>query len=190
VQAGGLTIVHEGLLEYELVDLQGGGDDRRAHALALTLLRCTGIISQGPMATRPLPAGPPTEVEGPQMLGAQRLRYAVQVRPADPYALVDEAFLPLLPVEPARIRGMADASPTPGDRGQALEVAGDVEVSALRRVAGELELRVWNPGDDATVVELPGRRGWLVDLRGRPLEPFEGRFELGPWRIATVRLAD
>ena len=62
--AGGLTVAHEGLLEYELVDL----DDTAATAgaLALTLLRCTGMLSQGPMATRPLPAGPLTAMEGPQ----------------------------------------------------------------------------------------------------------------------------
>ena len=61
VQAGGLTVVHEGLLEYELVDIDGDaatGDGRSCVGLALTLLRCTGLLSQGPMATRPLPAGP------------------------------------------------------------------------------------------------------------------------------------
>ncbi|HYF47737.1 MAG TPA: hypothetical protein VD926_16090, partial [Acidimicrobiales bacterium] len=36
VQAGGVTVAHEGLLEYELVDVTDG----RAGALALTLLRC------------------------------------------------------------------------------------------------------------------------------------------------------
>src|SRR5690606_10631848 len=54
VQAGEVTLVHDGLLEYELVDLDGDG---AAHALALTLARCTGMLSQGPMAYRPLPAG-------------------------------------------------------------------------------------------------------------------------------------
>jgi hypothetical protein len=65
------------------------------------------------------------------------------------------------------------------------------EVSALRRApGGALEMRVFNPSPTSAVVEVEGRRGWLVDLRGRPLEPFEGRFELGPWRIATARLAE
>jgi hypothetical protein len=39
-------------------------------------------------------------------------------------------------------------------------------------------------------VVVAGRRGWLVDLRGRPLAPFEERFPLGPWAIATAALAD
>jgi hypothetical protein len=38
------------------------------------------------------------------------------------------------------------------------------------------------------VVSIDGRSGWLVDLRGRALEPFAGSFELGPWRIATAVL--
>jgi hypothetical protein len=33
-----------------------------------------------------------------------------------------------------------------------------------------------------------GRSGWLVDLRGRPVAPFEGSFALRPHGIATARL--
>ena len=71
--------------------------------------------------------------------------------------------------------------------GQALDVDG-AAVSSLRHVAGRIELRVFNPSDDITTVTLDGRSGWLVDLRGRALEPFTGTFELGPWRIATAVL--
>ena len=91
VRAGGLTVAHEGLLEYELVDIADG----RSHLLALTLLRCTGMLSQGPMTTRPLPAGPENPLEGPQLQGRQTVRYAVRIGDGDPYALVDDAFLPL-----------------------------------------------------------------------------------------------
>jgi alpha-mannosidase len=177
VQAGGLTVVHEGLLEYELVDVHDG----QAHALALTLARCTGLLSQGPMATRPMPAGPMTRMEGSQMQTPIEVRYAVQVGDADPYALVDDAFLPL---RTTTARG--------GDRpssGQALAVSG-AQVSSLRRVAGRLELRVFNPSDQATSVNVDGRDGWLIDLRGRPIAAFSGAFDLAPWRIATVRLSD
>ena len=174
VAAGGLTVVHEGLLEYELVD-----DGR---SLALTLLRANGWLSRGPMPSRPEPAGPVNPLEGPQLQGRLELRYAVQVGDADPYALVDDAFLPLAVVTAA---GGGDRP----DEGQELSVEG-AEVSALRRAPGGLELRVFNPTDAATTVRIAGRRGWLVDLRGRPLEPFEGGFELSPWRIATLRLED
>jgi hypothetical protein len=61
-------------------------------------------------------------------------------------------------------------------------------VSALHRVGGVLEARVYNPRPEPTVVSFPGRSGWLVDLRGYPRRRFEGSFELRPFGIATARL--
>ncbi|MBW3614476.1 MAG: alpha-mannosidase [Actinobacteria bacterium] len=173
VSAGGLTVVHEGLLEYELVD--------EGHALALTLLRSTGWLSRGPMPTRPEPAGPELPLEAPQLLGPVDVRYGLHVGEGDPYRLVDEAFLPLQVVTSA---GGGWRPPS----GSALEIDG-AQVSALRQTSGGLEVRVFNPTPARTTVRVAGRRGWLVDLRGRPLEPFEETFPLGPWRIATARLA-
>jgi hypothetical protein len=49
---------------------------------------------------------------------------------------------------------------------------------------------VFNPSGQATTVEIEGRAGWLVDLRGRPQRRVEASFELGPWQIATVHLGD
>jgi hypothetical protein len=173
VQAGGLTLVHEGLLEYELVD---GGRE-----LALTLLRATGMLSRVEMAYRPLPAGPPITMEGPQMLGPVEVRYALGVDEAvDPYAMADEVLLPM-PVRATK--GGGPRSP----EGCELEVTG-AEVSTLRRVPGGLELRVFNPTAAPTTLAVAGRRGWVVDLRGAPVEPFEGALVLRPWQIATLHL--
>jgi hypothetical protein len=62
-------------------------------------------------------------------------------------------------------------------------------VSAVRRTpSGTVEVRVFNPTAVPATVSLPHRQGWLTDLRGRSLEPFEGAFELGPWRIQTLVL--
>src|SRR4030095_10396585 len=88
VQAGGLTIVHDGVAEYELVDIQ----DERAQELALTLLRCTGMLSQAPMPTRPLPAGPLIRMEGPQLQRRLTRRYAVAVGEAAPFALAEQGL--------------------------------------------------------------------------------------------------
>ncbi len=162
-------------MEFELVDVRDG----RAHALALTLARCTGLLSQGPMTTRPLPAGPIIPADGAQLQKRIRAHYGLHVGDADPYALVDDLLAPLLVTR-------AGGGQRPAD-GQALDVDGAV-VSSLRRVAGRLEVRVFNPSDDITTVAIDSRAGWLVDLRGRALEPFTGTFELGPWRIATAIL--
>jgi hypothetical protein len=86
------------------------------------------------------------------------------------------------PVVPAIARGRPAA-------GSALTVAG-AEVSAVVREGQGPVVRVFNPRDVPTRVTIDGRRGWLVDLRGRPVEPFEGSFELRPWGIATAALAD
>ncbi len=180
VSAGGLTVAHEGLLEYELVDIEGGQSARRATTMAVTLLRSTGMLSRLGMAYRPLPAGPLTPVEGLQLRGRTiEARYALRVACDDPYGMVDDAFLPLDVVY------AAGGGWRPGS-GSALEVEG-AEVSAVRRVAGMLEVRVFNPTERATTVTLGARSGWLVDLRGGTLEPVDGSFELRPFGIATVR---
>jgi alpha-mannosidase len=173
VVADGLTVVHEGLLEYELVD--------DGKVLALTLLRCVGVLSGTHLTYRPMPAGPPLPVAGAQMPGRHVVRYAVAVGEHDPYSLVDDAFLPLLVAEGSG----AGARPATGS---ALTVTG-AEVSAVRRIAGNrVEVRVFNPSDTEAAVDLGGRTGWLVDLRDRPLERVTGSFELRPWGIATVHL--
>jgi hypothetical protein len=178
VTAGGLTLVHEGLLEYELIDVDDGG----ARTLALTLLRATGVLSRPTTSHRRSPAGPTLPVEGAQMLGAVECRYAVCVGSVDPYALADDALLPLLTTTAP---GGGDLGPS----GQGLAVDG-AEVSAVRRDDGALEVRVFNPTDATTSVSVGGRSGHLVDLAGRPMGDFDGSFELGPRRLATARLAD
>jgi mannosylglycerate hydrolase len=180
VQAGGVTVVHDRVLEYEVVD-----DDRSrgvGQALALTLLRATGWLSRGPMSTRLEAAGPVVAAGGAQLLGPVEVRYGICADAgADPYRLADDAFLPLRMVE------APGGGPHHGTGG-ALTITG-AEVSAVRRVPdGKLEVRVFNPTGDGTVVDLGDRRGWLVDLRGRPLSPVEGRVPLAPWRIATLHL--
>ncbi|MEI7592140.1 MAG: hypothetical protein WCK41_02840 [Actinomycetes bacterium] len=189
VQAGGLTVVHEGLTEYELLNVTVPSDaPPHSSTLALTLLRCTGMLSQGPMSTRPLPAGPTLAIEGPQMAGPQTVRYAVQVGDADPYALVDDAFVPLLVTSPIVDVNQAQASDeSAADHGSALTISG-AEVSSVTQVGGQIQLRVWNPSDVTTTVTIQGRSGWLVDLRGSTIGPFDSTFLLAPWRIATAIL--
>ncbi len=185
VSSGGLTVVHEGLLEYELVGIDVGDGpaeegEERATALALTLLRSTGMLSRLGMTTRPLPAGPMTPLEGPQLIGPVEVAYALHVGDVDPYQVADDVLVPLAAT------GSFGGGDRP-DRGSALTIRG-AEVSAVRREAGLVEVRVFNPRGTAASVEIPGRTGWLVDLRGRPVSSFEGSFELRPHGIATARL--
>jgi len=179
VKAGGLTVAHEGLHEFELIDI----DDAGAHTLALTLLRATGMLSRLGMAYRPLPAGPLTPVDGLQLVGKPlTLKYAITLADNDGYTLADDFLVPLEAIG-------APGGGTRPSAGSALDIRG-VQVSSVRRVEGVLEVRVYNPTSDEARVEIPGRRGWTVDLRGRGLELFEGEFALRPHGIATFRLHD
>lgn len=181
VSAGDLTVVHDGVVEYELVDVDSdGADGRGARTLALTVLRATGMLSRLGMANRPLPAGPLLPLEGPQRLGPVELSYGVQRGPCNPSALADDAFLPLVTLT-------SFGGGERPERGHALAVEG-AEVAAVRRSGGVLEVRVCNPGGEPIEVTTAGRSGWLVDLVGRPLYPFSGSFTLRGGGIATFRL--
>jgi hypothetical protein len=184
VQAGGLTVVHDGVTEYELLegDESLDGDTGTARELALTLLRSSGMLSQGPMATRPLPAGPLIPLEGAQLQGPVTRSYAVAVGDVDPYALADDVLVPLRVVEADGSGGELAAT------GTALTVTG-AEVAAVVREGDALVVRVFNPADHETSVGIEGRQGWLVDLRGRPQHPFDGSFRLRARGIATAVLS-
>jgi hypothetical protein len=177
VSAAGVTVLHEGLLEYELVD--------EGRSLALTLFRSIGMLSRPHMTYRSRPAGPSVPAEGAQVQGRRTLRYAVAVGDdVDPYALVDDVFVPL-----DVVTGLGG-----GDRpstGAALTVDG-AEVSAVLRNGDgyALEVRVFNPTDRETTVSIAGRRGTLVDLTGTELGTFDGAFTLRPYGIATARVTD
>ena len=174
VSAGGLTVWHEGLLEYEVTD---GG-----RALALTLLRATGILSRPYMAYRPNAAGPALALEGPQMQGPVTVRYAIGFDHGDPYQVADEIWVPL---EVTTGTGIG-TRPAQGSR---LTVTG-AEVSALQVAGGWVEVRVFNPSTSETTVVIDGRSGTLVDLRGTPVGDFDRSFVLRPGGIATARLND
>ena len=183
VRAGGLTVVHDGVTEYELVDVTGTGEDARARTVALTVLRSTGMLSRLGMTYRPFPAGPLTPVDGLQLLGKPvELRYALALGDVDPWALADDVLLPM------EVVGSFGGGSRP-DAGSALQVQG-AEVSAVRREAGVLEVRIFNPTGSPTAVRLGERSGWLVDLLGSPVEHFDGDFVLRAHGIATVRLPD
>lgn len=188
VDAGGLLVAHDGLCEYELVELDGDPADAATTAgeLALTVIRCVGLISQWPMPMRAVEAGPHTEVPGAQMRGAHRVEFVLHTGGRDPYAVADEAFTPLLTARRPGGSGLGDAEA----QGHGLSVDG-AEVTALRRADdGTVEVRLVNPSPDRSTASVAGRTGTRVDLRGRPLDTFDGSIDLGPWQIATLHLDD
>ena len=178
VSAGQLTIAHEGINEYELVEVGDSG----ARAIALTLLRATRWLSNGPMATRPLPAGPIVELRGSQCLGRHTLKLAVAVGDIDPYQLVEDAFVPLLVAN-----GAAHGDLPPRHEGLAVE--GAVTSAVHRTPTGEREIRCFDQGSGGTVRITDGGApvlGHVVDLNGDEIGPFEGSKQLRPHEIVTI----
>ena len=172
----GLAVLHDGLLEYEVVD-----DGRE---LALTLLRATGYLSRAEPSLRPNPAGPLLPVHGAQLQKPLAFDYAL---------LPHTRLLVATPTSTRRPTSSSCRSSVAragdGDRataGQALSVSGAV-VSALTREAGGVVDTLLQPA------ARPGHRrglerdgepvsGWVVDLLGAPLEPFDGRDRPAPRR--------
>ncbi len=179
----GLTLVHDGLLEYEVLN--------DGQEIALTLLRSVGYLSRSEPLFRPNPAGPTVPVTGAQLSGAQRADYAVSLhsgdwRAGDCYAIADAL---LVPFERARAAGATD--PVRPAEGSALRVDG-AEVSAVMRSAGGLVIRVFRSDAEAGAVAIEHEgvpaRGWVIDLQGRPVTPFAGTVQLSPWQICTLQL--
>jgi mannosylglycerate hydrolase len=179
----GLTIVHDGLLEYEVVD--------EGRELALTLLRATGYISRSQPSLRPTPAGPYVVVEGAQMLGHQAMDYALYPhrgdwRAADSYGVADAVLVPFERTRAGSIFG--GSIPTSGAH---LRVDG-AEVSAVQRGPEGLVVRIFRTAAAGGNVSIEHRgapaKGWIVDLVGRPVEPFEGSVAMTPWQIVTIRI--
>lgn len=179
----GLAIVHDGLLEYEVVS------DDRGSEIALTLLRSVGYLSRIEPQLRPNPAGPPIAVEGAQMLGHREVEYAVHLHAGtwEDAGLYDRADEVLVPLERAPAAGGGGRPKW----GSLLRVDG-AEVSAVYREAGALMVRVFNPVGRAAPVRIElgdgPASGWVVDLRGRPRDPFSGELTLRPGEIVTAQI--
>ena len=135
--SAGLALVHDGLLEYELLT----DDGKQSGELALTLLRATGYLSRLQLSMRASPAGYPYPLEGPQMLGRRSFDYALLPHRGD------WRCKPLR----RRRRGARPARASPSRRGEgrvgspAARLQVDGARVAAEREPGGLLARVFNP---------------------------------------------
>jgi alpha-mannosidase len=154
VLAGGVAVLYEGVFEYEVAD----------DTLAVTLLRCVGTISRPSIKSRPLMAGPDIPTPDAQMIGTTGFSLAI-VPNASRDALPEtwERFaLPLRSV-PAAGGGSLPSS------GSLIEVRG-AEVSAIRRVDGRTEVRIWNSRLDPAAATVEGLEVQLGPAEIRTLD--------------------
>jgi alpha-mannosidase len=152
VVAGGAAALHEGVVEYEIV----GGSE-----LALTLLRCVGSISREVLATRPFDAGPQTPTPEAQMHGETAFALGVWPdAPSDEPAVLlagwERFALPIVD-EPASGGGSLPRS------GSLLALdLGDAQLSNVRRLGQQVEVRLWNPHGDLPAEASVGGRAVVL----------------------------
>jgi alpha-mannosidase len=157
VLAGGVAVLSEGVIEYEVT-----GDE-----LAITVLRAVGSISHAPLVTRPGHAGPDIGTPDAQMIGDTEFELAVYPGAAREELLSawERFALPLLESLPSE-SGVTATLPSSGSL---LDVEG-AELSAIRRLSdGRVEVRIWNPS---------------LESRSASVEGHE--VALGPARIETL----
>ena len=189
VAAGGVAVLLDHVLEYELVDGAGGAE------LALTLLRSIGLISRSDHPYRDDPAGPEVPIpdaqcRGPWSVGFALFPHAGSWSEADVAAQAERYAHGLLSVPGRAADGAADAAV------EGLRVEGKgVVLSSLRRRGGWLELRLVCEAPEATLARVSGGlvEARAADLLGRPGELLplaDGalELELPAWRIQTVQL--
>ena len=192
--AGGATVYTDGLGEYEALTGEGG-------RLAVTLLRCVGVLSRGDLPGRPAGhVAPEIPIPDAQCQGAHAFRFAFEPRaaPPPPAALLRAARAWRQPPRvvaglgggrwPGRVSLVTVESEAPG-----------AVLSALKKTDERegLVLRLFNPG--AAPVEVRIRsplaiaRGFLLDLLERTQQEiavFGGQVTvtLPPGRIQTVEI--
>jgi alpha-mannosidase len=190
--SNGIAALHQGTPEYEVT--------HEGRALQITLLRCVGWLSRQDCSTRSGPAGPMLPAPGAQLPG--RHRFALALYPhtgsweAADVARVAERFV--YPMRAVVVRERPEG--TIAARDAALSISPDtVQLSALERVAGRVEVRVFNASSAPVEARLtfgatitPSRAA-KVRLTGEELEPLatDGSTVLVPLRgheIATVAL--
>jgi alpha-mannosidase len=138
----GLAITTRGLLEFEILEEQGG-------TIALTALRAVGWLSKGNLKTRGDAAGPILETPGGQCLGLQVVEYAITPQTGSQTEDIlskSEEFL--LPMTAILVPGREEAE---GVRSAwYLSVEPEcIELSAFKQCedGDRLAIRLWNSSD-------------------------------------------
>jgi len=198
--ARGMTVLSEGLMEYEV--LSAASDTA---TIGLTVLRSVGWLSREDLATRRGNAGPSLETPGAQCLGTYEFRFAFVPRAEPPTesALCDQGRRFLAP--PSVVVGTnGPLGDSPLGRRHSF-VSGECEpthaaaLSALKKAddRDSVILRLFNPGERPVEVQLAGDRtltgAYRTNLREQrqqtvPLKGGRASLTLGPRKIATVEL--
>lgn len=156
ISAGGVGVLLDKLVEFEVVD----GTDGLPDQIALTALRAVGLMSVNVHPLRDEPAGSQVPVPGAQYLGTTtRLSFAIDL---DGSSLVEHAdIFRFTPVATAGTGGEPVAPEC------TLQAHGQVALESLRRVEGGFEARFVNYSDGPLPLRASADGQWVpTDLTG------------------------
>jgi mannosylglycerate hydrolase len=176
ISAGPWHVAHRAMQEFERVAHDG------QLWLGMTLVRSVGWLSRRDLRTRGVGAGPDLATPGAQCVGSHVFDFLLHAHAADAPshdALQAATRLrrPLL-----ALRGHLVLNDGPAcDIGNPV-----VQTSAVRRLAdGTVELRVWNPSDEAQALALDATQWHAVFADGRPIA--DNAMRLAPRSLLTLR---
>jgi mannosylglycerate hydrolase len=177
VVGGGWWFAHHAMQEHEVVDIAN------ERFLGLTLVRSVGWLSRRDLVTRGVGAGPDFATPEAQCLRAERFDFQFGVADTkDSKASIDAAFgaarslrRPLLV-----LRGHAEKSLLAIDIGNAT-----LQVSAIRVVGDEIELRLWNPTSIAQKITTTPD-AWRAHRVDNSQQDFAAD-TIGPHAVVTLR---
>jgi mannosylglycerate hydrolase len=159
ISAGPWQMAHRAMQEFERVAHKG------QHWLGVTMVRSVGWLSRRDLRTRGVGAGPDLATPGAQCLGTHVFDFLLHAHVAD--APAHEA---LQAAATLRRPLLALRGHLPLTAGPSVDIGNPtVQTSAVRRLAdGAIEMRVWNPTDQAQALSLNGAQWQAVFADGRP----------------------
>jgi mannosylglycerate hydrolase len=172
VLAGRLLFCHRAMQEYELLKV---GDEQM---LGVTLVRSVGWMSRRDLVTRGVGAGPDMATAEAQCLGEHTFAFQLGF-------VVDSSEHPLTVAEQFRRPPVLLTGHHNHWRAPFVLHTSDLQVSALRRVGDEIELRVWNPTSRPLSLAVSGGPWRRVRADGEPISATAD--VIAAYAIATLR---
>jgi mannosylglycerate hydrolase len=200
--AVGMTVLSEGLMEYEVMPF---AEEAGGPTIALTVLRSVGWLSREDLQTRKGNAGPSLETPGAQCVGDYEFRFAFAPRSAPPSesALCDLGRRFLAP--PSVVAGTNGPKAGGGlPRSQSFitttaDGSTGAALSALKKAEDRdgVVIRLFNPAASSVQLglsmPLPPAGAFRLNLREQrqeslPIAKGSATLSLGPRKIVTVEL--
>jgi mannosylglycerate hydrolase len=149
IQAGKLMFVHRAMQEYEVIDFN------QSRYLGVTLIRSVGWMSRRDLVTRGVGAGPDMETPDAQCVGEETFHFQIGLAAsadiAEEQALV---YASVFRKSPVMLRGHTD------QWRNSIEIGNPhLQLSSLRRIENEIEMRLWNPTSNVQPILLDSA-GW------------------------------